>query len=126
MGANGQNVEGVGIGRRIGRRIIGAAEDVALKHAEQAAVTRMQLKPAYNRARRLASDAESDRSMLLDRYEQACRDLVLGVGREAEGEEAEAALDAVERQHRRMIAAARALAEEAGLIFDSSGVKLSR
>jgi hypothetical protein len=128
MEAIGQDPDfgGVGIGRRIGRRILGAGEDVALDHAEQRAVSQMQAKPAYNRARRLASDAESDRDLLLDRYQQACRDLVLGLGGEAEVEDAEAALEAVEREHRRMTAAAVLLAEEAGFIFDSSGVKLSR
>jgi hypothetical protein len=86
----------------------------------------MQAKPGYNRARRLASDAESDRGMLLDRYQQACRDFVLGLGGEEEVLDAEAALEAVERQRRRMAAAATLLAEDAGLIFDSSGVRLSR
>ena len=131
MGAIGQDVDDVngsrgGIGRRIGRRIISAAEDVALTHAEQAAVARMQAKPAYNRAARLARDAERDLSMALEEYGQACADLILGVGEEAAVEEAERAVEALQREQRRMEAAAAVLGEDLGVIRDSSGVKLSR
>ena len=82
--------------------------------------------PAYNRATRLAPDAESDLGIALDEYQRACADLVLGVGDEDRVEEAERAVDALQRQQRRMKAAATLLGEDLGLIRDSSGVRLSR
>ena len=59
-------------------------------------------------------------------YGQACANLVLGVGDEAAVEEAERTVDALQREQRRMEAAAAILGEDLGVIRDSSGVRLSR
>ena len=126
IGQDVDGIGGVGIGRRIGRRILGASEDVALGHAERRAVSQQQSKPLFNRATRLARDAESDLEIAVDAYETACADLIRGVGDEAAVEDAERAVDALERQRRRMRAAAAVLGEDLGLIRDSSGVQISR
>ena len=113
-----------GIGERVGRRLVGAAENARAEHAARQAARREMTRPALNEATRLLRAAERELSILRTEHAQAAAALLLGEVEEPDVEALEREIADAEVAVRRYEAAAGELEARLGIIRDSTGTIL--
>jgi hypothetical protein len=119
--AGDRRVQEDSAGRRIGRRVLGAAEEARARAAGERAARQERMRPALAEAIGLGRDAEAALSSARMFYARACAGLVLGEVEEAEVEAIEREIAEAERDVRRYSTAAREIESRLGIIRDPVG-----